>query len=313
MAGRTDVRSQLSDAEIEGIFEECGIDAKQWKKTELPIADLVSKRKPNYRSMDLNSDVVTRYTSDYENGEDLGSLVYSDDFGTLSGWHRSHAAQFAGLEGLNGYVVSGITEEKATLFALRVNRRHGFALTSGEAIEAALDLHRKYKWPLVKASHFSGAPIERVKERVERDRVQQRMVNLYPPARKLPTTTLSHLDRLSDDEVATEAAKLVQKAGINSGDVPPLISEINKAPNKDKQLKVVENKSREYASVLTNDDEVDERDPLISDVVRLKSNVLRFSRKYKDRLDAMDDADREVVDTELKEIQTAVAEMRTWS
>jgi ParB-like chromosome segregation protein Spo0J len=218
-----------------------------FKTINLEQVDKVASHRNQARvSGPINDETVVLYGAAIEAGDQFPPIVVHQrrdgKFVVIDGNHRVASYELNGVEKVEAYVVSDITETQRLLLTFEANTKHGLATGLSERLRQAVNLVEMGA-PMVDAAKNLGLPIARVQGAVAQFRTDKRLAQLGVQRwDRIPATTRRRLYNVRSDKVMSEIAKLAVESQMSGSDVESLIVRVNNASrgDEDKQLQVVE-------------------------------------------------------------------------
>ena len=148
------------DQKVEQLMASLGI--KYDYRVGIPISKLekTSARDNARFGESIDPDFVEMYTYAMKQGTRFPAPVLSPRLKVLAGNQRIAAAQKAGQEAIDAYIVTEATPEAVEEFARRDNIDHGKNLSEDQKIESCVGLHRHHGLSLKDLNNrfFGGNP-----------------------------------------------------------------------------------------------------------------------------------------------------------
>lgn len=124
----------------------------KWIEQELPLAELI--RSEDLKARDPDKTLISAYARSYKNGDTLPPLKAANIKGALyliDGWHRSLAAQKAGLVTLPVFTAK-MTQGQAMAEAAMANAKHGRGIVGKAERDRAVEMYFQDKANLSKST-----------------------------------------------------------------------------------------------------------------------------------------------------------------
>ena len=233
----------IHSPEVETLLAQLGI-ATFWTK-RIKIADIHKARSHREQVRDevIKEDAVLRYAIRMLDGEMPPPIVIrrmpNGFLILLDGIQRTAAAEEAGVDALDAYIVDDVTDGQADAYRYAAQTLHGEPTTADERLRHAAHLVEAYGWSQTEAAALLKIPSSRVAAEIAQRRGRERLLSMDPRYGKFPDTVIGRLNAIQHDEVLEPAARLIAETRPGYTEIRNFIVELNKGRSVAAQHKTI--------------------------------------------------------------------------
>lgn len=229
----------------------------------------------------LIEEVVERYQIAMENGAVFPPVVLYQDgksFVVVDGNHRVSAADRAGLNAVDAYVLKNPSPTQVSVLTYEANTRHGEPTTSVERERQAVHLIEQGT-SKSEAAKLLGVKLARLEYVMSDQEASKRLATLgYDPA-DFTVTHRRRMHNIHSDVVFAAVADLVKATHMTFEQLDRLVPRINAQRNEAQQLSVVREATRELEGIVRQTAGGTVKAATVRPIVRL-TNIINRIRDF---------------------------------